>query len=697
MTDVTAVRPQVRPENAAKSKKLRPDIQGLRAFAVVAVILGHLFHWPTGGFIGVDVFFVISGFLITGMLLREHQKTGHISFAGFYRRRVRRIVPVATLVIVVTVVAAFVLLPTDRATSAGSDGLWAFLFAGNWHLAIAGSDYFQLGLPPSPLQHYWSLSVEEQFYCAWPWMMLGLFSLSAKVRWSRPAQKKLILVAFLVVTAVSFLWSLHESASNPRFAYFSTFSRAWELGVGAIVAVSVPLFHRIPDVLRPFLGWAGLIGITTCVFSITPGAAFPGPGAAVPVLSAAVFIAAGTGARGRSHFRSMAPITNRVSSYVGNISYSLYLWHFPVIVLALAFFPAGSGTYIVVCVAAMITLAVLSYHFVEDPIRRSNWLERGPASRQPFWRGRVNARTGAVGIGIVTVVALVVIGLGITAKAHGEASARSGPALCAGADFMAGTHDPTCNISKLDNVTTPSVDSLAGDPANTYKCWRAKGGTFRSCNFGSSSPNAKRVAIVGDSHAAMLMPAVIDRLHHLNWSVDTFTGYGCQWKSALEGDCAAQMAQTATALNTGKPYDLVITAGARWVSSDAAAASTAYSAAWNTVVARGTKVVVIADPPDVSAEAIACISRVGFQANDNDCGTPRDAALRKTDPLVEAVAHSPGTSLVDMTDFYCRSSFCPSVIGNTIVYRDTAGHVTAPYMKSLGPYLLDRILRAEAH
>ena len=163
MSTPTIVRTRT-PAKHTPKPRFRPDIQGLRAVAVLAVVANHLFGFPAGGFIGVDVFFVISGFLITGQLFREHHKQGRISFADFYRRRVRRIFPISTVVIIVTVAASFVIYLTARAQTVAVDGIWALFFAGNWHFAFLGTDYWANTGSISPLQHYWSLAVEEQFY-----------------------------------------------------------------------------------------------------------------------------------------------------------------------------------------------------------------------------------------------------------------------------------------------------------------------------------------------------------------------------------------------------------------------------------------------------------------------------------------------------------------------------------------------------
>lgn len=370
----------------ARKAVFRADVQGLRMVAVVAVIFDHLLHWPDGGFVGVDIFFVISGFLITGLLLREQERTGTISFWGFYRRRIKRILPVATLVVIVTVAASFLLLSRVRATNAFWDGVWASFFSANWHYAADGTDYFQPDVAVSPLQHYWSLSVEEQFYFVWPWLMLLLFWLSGKNRGGSSSRTaRAVQLAILALIVGSFAWSMWESANSPTWAYFSTFSRAWELGIGAAIAVFAKVFTRIPDALRPMLGWAGLVGIAVSFVVVTSEQSFPAPWALLPVLATALVIIAGTG--GTQRF--LWPLTNPVSTYVGDVSYSLYLWHWPVIILLAGFLPLDTVQNQAIAIAIIIGCSIASYHFVENPIRNSRWLTGGPkaVSRNPRgWR-----------------------------------------------------------------------------------------------------------------------------------------------------------------------------------------------------------------------------------------------------------------------------------------------------------------------
>ena len=281
---------------------VRADVQGLRALAV-------------------DVFFVISGFLITGLLLREHERTNHISFTAFYQRRIKRIIPAATLVLLVTLATALLFFNRGRFDRTFWDAIWAFFSTANWHFAATDTDYFLADGPVSPLQHYWSLSIEEQFYFVWPWLMLAVLILAAKVGVNR---RRLVTgLVMAIIIGASFVRAMFDTQANPTLSYFSTLTRAWELGVGALIAITAPWWSQLPARMRPVLAWVGLLGIIGTV-------PFPAPWAVLPVVATALVLAAGIG--GEQRF--LVPLTNRVSGCLGNISYSLYLWHFPVIIFA---------------------------------------------------------------------------------------------------------------------------------------------------------------------------------------------------------------------------------------------------------------------------------------------------------------------------------------------------------------------------
>lgn len=663
-------------------------MQGLRAVAVLAVIADHLFGWPTGGFVGVDVFFVLSGFLITGILIREYEKSGRISFRDFYARRIRRILPAAMLVLVATVIAAAWLLPRGRALEAMVDAVWAALFAANWRMASVGTDYFQDGLPPSPFQHFWSLSVEEQFYFVWPVLMVGVLILAARASSSPKAPRIAVTVVLVVLTLGSLAWGLAETAHNPTVAYFSSLTRMWELGVGAILALAAPMVMRVPTRLRALMAWTGLAGIVLSVFLLDASTPFPVPGAILPVLATTLVLAAGIGNPGRGYDRALWPITNRLMGYIGNISYSLYLWHLPVIVLLIAVFPADSKKYFLACLVVTAALSIASYHWVENPIRRSNWLRPAkPGShRKPRSRG-----LALVAIVVTaSIVAIAAVGMARSDVPVPGASPAE-PTDCFGAAALEHTK-PACDIVNGSTVW-PSINALEDDVAGAFDCWRPQGGALKTCDYGSTRKNALRVALIGDSHAAMLVPALRPQLGQLNWSLDTYLGYGCQWRSSDGSDCKDVMKEIQTLVtDSSKPYDLIITTASRSKNGkDSKAAVDGYVETWSEAARLGTQIIAVADNPGVSEEVLSCVARIGFDPVTSQCETPRDEATAVVDPLVQAVEQVDHAKLIDLIDYFCVGDVCPAVIGNVLVYRDAASHITGTYSTTLSKPLTSRI------
>ena len=277
---------------APDDRRFRPDVEGLRAVAVLLVVFYHAsVPRVTGGFVGVDVFFVISGFVITGLLLRERRDTGRTSILNFYARRVRRIFPAATLVIAVTVSASYVALGYVSGNTVADDGRWAAVFLSNFHFESVGTNYFTAKLlSPSPLQNYWSLSVEEQFYVVYP----TLFLVVARLKGRLSLQAKLASPG--VVIGGSYWLSVVQTAAQPTAAYFSPFTRSWELALGALLAVLTPWLKRIPALSAALLTWVGLAAVAVAAFAFTAQTPYPGSLVAVPVVGTAIVIAGGVAA-----------------------------------------------------------------------------------------------------------------------------------------------------------------------------------------------------------------------------------------------------------------------------------------------------------------------------------------------------------------------------------------------------------------
>ena len=354
---------------APEDRRFRPDVQGLRAIAVALVVLFHA-HVPglDGGYVGVDVFFVISGFVITGVLLRERTSAGSTSILNFYARRVRRILPAATLVIIASVIASYVLLGPVSGGQTASDARWASVFLINIHFASTGTNYLSSQLPPSVLQNYWSLAVEEQFYLVYPTIFLAVAGLSLRASLHR--RLGLVLSALVVL---SFGASVVQTANSPTAAYFSPLPRVWELALGGLVAVSTVYLRRLPTQIAAILSWLGLGAILLAAVVFSAATPYPGWRVALPAVGAALVIAGGvvTPTYGVERLLGL-----RLLQWIGLVSYSLYLWHWPVLTIAAE--RSGSGSLSVsrslLWVLVSLGLAIVTYLLVENPIRHSRFL-----------------------------------------------------------------------------------------------------------------------------------------------------------------------------------------------------------------------------------------------------------------------------------------------------------------------------------
>jgi peptidoglycan/LPS O-acetylase OafA/YrhL len=307
---------------APGDRRFRPDVEGLRAVAVLLVVLHHA-NLPglSGGFVGVDVFFVISGFVITGLLLRERASTDHTSLRSFYGRRVRRILPAATVVIVTMVIATYAVLGAVYGDPTAVAARWTAVFLANFHFAGIGTDYLTATVPPSPLQNFWSLAVEEQFYLVYP----AIFLVAASVR-SRMSIRARLTVVLVPIILASLLVSAIQTGTSPNVAFFSPVTRAWELALGALVAVATPTLLRMHRTVAGALTWVGMAAIGYAAFAYSSSTSYPGTAVIVPVVGTALVIAGGSAvpARAAESILRLPPF-----QWVGRLSYSLYLWHCP--------------------------------------------------------------------------------------------------------------------------------------------------------------------------------------------------------------------------------------------------------------------------------------------------------------------------------------------------------------------------------
>jgi peptidoglycan/LPS O-acetylase OafA/YrhL len=674
-------RPPERPGGGA----YRADIEGLRAVAVVLVVAFHIgidrffgrysIEAFGGGFIGVDVFYVISGFLITGLLLREMEGTGRISLRRFYAWRIKRLLPVATLVIVVTLVASWILLPPIDLSVVSRDAMAAVLYASNVRFALQATDYLAADQFESPLLHYWSLSLEEQYYLLWPGILfLTAAVIRSRTRWNARAAVGVLVVAFSVP---SYVGSIVLTSVSAPWAYFGLPTRAWELGIGAGLALGAPYLRRLP----PALGhWCAVVGLSAIIGSfamLSRASAFPGWVAIFPVVGTALVIAGGSTAcrGGVPALLGLRPFT-----YVGRLSYSWYLWHWPFITLA---GPATGATgrppaSVVLAAAGLSFVAAMASHaWVEAPLRRRRSLAVG-------WRPIALAGGS---IALVTVVAAPMVGSTDDAGATTAAGAR------------------------LDRVR--ALDRCAAN----YDAAQA-----RACEFGDRGA-ATTVVLVGDSHAEAILPALQEAARTRDWRILLFTKGICppfdvrtqlknyhreytecsQWRS----DVWKQLEQLRPSLVLLTRYgvyadDLIDDRGEPVPMPRAPLVwRQGVESTLQRLTPRVDAVVLLRDSPDVGFDVPGCISKHGKESE--KCNFARDGRVHYDETLYSAeraaARRISGVHEVDLSRYICDTDPC-SVIDRSgvIKYRDS-NHLTATFSASLGPALgqeLDRVIRRRA-
>jgi peptidoglycan/LPS O-acetylase OafA/YrhL len=701
----------------APSTPHRADIQGLRALAVLLVVLAHAgVGLLPGGFVGVDVFFVLSGFLITGLLLAEVQATGTISLIDFYVRRARRILPAAALTLLATDVAAFFLLNFLRARDTVHDSLYTAVFAANFRFAARGMDYFAQTDPPSPLLHYWSLAVEEQFYLVWPALLsIVIFALALAQRRRRagqPRSRPLLLVVVLL-SGISLGWSVHLTATLPVAAYFSPLTRAWELGLGCALAVGASTLMRVPPRGRLVMGWAGLAAIVTAAVMFSERTSFPGFAALLPTVGTALAIAAGIGDR-HSRLAVARLLALRPPCFIGDRSYAFYLWHWPLLILADQYVGYElSVTAKLGLLAAAFLLSCVSYALVEDPIRRN---------------ARSRKATSAV-FGMSMAAVLVTAVLCLTAIARDEqrfnapiaSASRMTPArtpVATPTPVLVSYRTPTGSEQALPDVVAAVAAARRGDPIPSgltppigrltsippkyvlpQGC-SSRGDSSRStskiCHLGDTT-SRKTIVLVGDSHAMMWLPAVLELAWRDGWNVIPLLRTGCRpdrWVTN-EGpeSCRVWYRWAMREVRRLHPRITLIGGSIGERPSTAVPAAADGTIAMARTLAPYGAVVVIGDPEGLRERPADCL--LSSHASMATCTTTWPPSTLDAYDRVAATTRSLGVGFIATRGFFCFRRQCPTVIGNTIAYWDTS-HITATYALQIAGVFRTGFLRAAA-
>jgi peptidoglycan/LPS O-acetylase OafA/YrhL len=668
----------------------RPDVQGLRAVAVGLVILDHAgVPGVRGGFVGVDVFFVVSGFLISSLLLHEATTTGRVRIGSFYARRARRILPAASVVLMATVAFAALELSVVRVQEIVQDVRWAAFFAANVHFSRLGTDYFEQDRADSPVQHFWSLAVEEQFYLFWPVLLLVCMLV---------ARRRLALVTALVVGAwvSSLVWSMLLTASAPTQAYFSSATRVWELATGALLALAGHALVRLPLAARHLLSVCGLAAIATAAVAFDASTPFPGWRAVLPVLGTAAVLAAGAaGVVGAGRLLTPRPVR-----YVGDISYSLYLWHWPVFVLGAEYVGRSRSpleTWLMFGLTAVLSMA--SYHLVESPFRRA---------RGPILRGR---RALALWPAALAMVLFATVWAGAHATSAFEARVAGPP--------QAQPPDPFAVAREVEVQERPIRERLAASlrlvdakapipfPLENFDglrqdAWHfefpcySTGDTSRHevCPLGD--PRARRTVVVyGDSHAGMWLPALRELAEQGGYRVVPLIKIGCgpfDVEQKVRGSsfpyCSAFRDWAVRRIEKLRPDTIVL--AYRGLLQVQPQPGQSKPDAWaDGVFSSVRRLVRLAPTVKVLSDVTSRDFGPGDCLSDPDssmaaCTSREQAWILKANRFTRRTVEPLGAEFLDITGLVCLGHRCPLVVDRFVTYRD-ASHVSVSWATRLAP------------
>ena len=712
----------------------RRDIEGLRALAVIAVIAYHAGVPLTGGgFVGVDVFLVISGFLITSLLLTEWDGSGRISLTRFYARRARRLLPISAAVLAATGLASVIWLEPTRLDELGVDILAASGFAVNLVLAGRGTDYLAAELAPSAIQHYWSLAVEEQFYVLWPALILIALRLG----------RRTAVGAVVALTAASALASALLTGQLPTWSYFGLHTRAWELGLGALLAVTLTATRRAPENLRAGLGWIGLVAIGIAIATFDRVEHFPGTWAALPVIGAALVLISGDdNPRGVARLLRLSPL-----QWAGSRSYSLYLWHWPALVIGAAAIGREPGPLATVAlVATSIALAEIGFRLIENPIRRSPRLAR---------RSGFSLTMGAGLLAVGAVVGLAVSNVDTTTRTGVIAAApEPAPALPEVTEpeaeppegepatvFSSANDEPTASVEATATTTTSTTSSttvppptpadaialdaiadalgarvvpdnlrpslleanrdtspLYGTGCHQYLEERAAQG----CVFGDPDGDIT-VAIWGDSHAAQWFSAIDLIAEQRGWRLVSITQGGCPvidvltWNRSGDAvfDHCAPWRDNVLDRFAEEEVDVVLL-GQHYGLLDADSRGAVSASVWAEQlpalldrVSETMTPIVLIDSPDPPEDVPTCLSEHPEEIEVCEPGAPGNTETAVAATIREITAER-GVGTIDPRPWLCVENRCPVVVGDILVYRDSH-HLSDTFVRWFTP-VLDRAI-----
>ena len=644
-------------------RQYRPEIEGLRAIAALLVAVYHIWMMRVSG--GVDVFFVVSGFLITTSLLSGYARNGYIKFGKFILGLLRRLLPSALTVMIFITIGSFFILPDIRFTATIKEIAASLLYFENWQLAITGTDYLDQNNPQSPVQHFWAMSIQGQFYVIWFVIVSLAILISKKLNISL---KKVFTAVLLILFTISLIYSIYITSMNQPWAYFDTGARVFEFAVGGLLMIYIfnLNIHRYVSFI---LGWIGLAVLLLTGILLDVQGTFPGLIALIPISAAVLILLAG---QNPSRFGVEKLLSTRPLKFLGSLSYGIYLWHWPILIFYYEIFDTSSVSLLhgIIIIVISILLSYITTNIVEKPI--INYINKNNFSIRGFRP-------------IIGLASILIIGLGSWYYyTNSQASSLSiNNEDYPGVMVNAASSDSE-NFEKKEPI--PSLATAKDDRADAFKdgCQISPGDSeVKICEYGNTETYDYTVALVGGSKSTHWLPSLQelgDEYRILN-----VTKSGCRFSlennNSIADDCYEWNTKVVDELAEYEP-DIVVTL-ADIARSSYEEVPKGFIEQFEKLNDYNIPILAIRDTPYFSNDVVACLSNNG---ESDACSVEREKTISSI-PAWEKLSSPPeNVTYVDYTDYLCNDETCPSVIGNIVGYLDKS-HMTATFNKTFAPII----------
>ncbi|MYR33552.1 acyltransferase [Nocardiopsis alba] len=675
--------PVISPVTPPVRHRHRPDIEGLRAVAALLIAVYHIWFGTVSG--GVDVFLLLTGFLITGSLVRALERDGRIAFGAFWAKLIKRLFPAGAVVLGAVLAMTYLFFPRSQWMSVIESVRAAALYYGNWHLALDSVDYMAENSAAGPVQHFWSLAVQGQFYLLWPLLITAAGLVAA---WAGLRTRSAVLVALGTVFAASFGYSLWITSTEPVWAYFDTGARLWELALGGVLALVI---HRVnlPSFVRRPAGWLGLIALILCGFVIGDSLPYPGYASLWPTLAALLVIVAGAGEEENDRFSVGRFLGTRPLTWMGGHAYTLFLWHWPILIVHLELNetdrPTLAGGLLVLGLSFVAALA--TSWLIDGGVTRATRRLRGPG-----W---------SLAAGVIFIVPVLVAGslwnhsierdrllrleLSSNPLAYPGAAVHLTPGMAEGLPDLP-IHPDTTTVVKDTIAQTRDCNALVADTE------------VITCEFGDPDSDYT-IVLAGSSHARHWFQALRAITERHDWRLVTMTKNACQFASGEQtyrGDpytqCSEWNEEAMRELTALSP-DAVFTLASLTGRSAGERVPEGFVERWRELDRMGIDVIAVRDTPRFGFRVPECVDR----GDSSDCTAPQSESMAETPPFKDLTNVPHNTRFLDMTDYLCQDGVCQGVIGNQLVFYDS-NHFSYAFSRSLAvvlePPLLDAVGRA---